>query len=135
MLHTSYSCHGGAILPRYLNDRHRYYGEVRCIAFGGLWVDEAVAKEVLHAIGGNGVEAALEAAEQMRQRRQELRKAMEFEVEQARYEAVDTDQRLVAAELEARWNAALQKVRDAEQRLEKFDLGTEGTVCRTKICF
>jgi hypothetical protein len=97
-----------------------------------LWIDEAVAKEVLHAIGGNAVEAALEAAEQMRQQRQDLRKAIELEVEQARYEArlaerryeaVDPDQRLVAAELEARWNAALQKVRDLEERLEKFDLG------------
>ncbi|MGH9445432.1 MAG: recombinase family protein [Terriglobia bacterium] len=142
MLHTRYSCRGGAILPRYeCTDRHRYYGEARCIAFGGLWVDEAVAKEVLQAIGGNGVEAALEAAEQMRQRRQELRKAMELEAEQARYEArlaerryeaVDPDQRLVAAELEARWNAALQKVRAAEQRLEKFDLGAEGAVLPDK---
>jgi hypothetical protein len=87
---------------------------------------------VLYAIGGNAVEAALEAAEQMRQQRQDLRKAIELEVEQARYEArlaerryeaVDPDQRLVAAELEARWNVALQKVRDLEERMEKFDLG------------
>jgi DNA invertase Pin-like site-specific DNA recombinase len=133
MLHTSYSCRGGAVLPRYeCTDHHRYYGEARCITFGGLWIDEAVAKEVLRAIGGNAVEAALEAAEQMRQQRQDLRKAIELEVEQVRYEArlaerryeaVDPDQRLVAAELEARWNAALQKVRDLEERLEKFDLG------------
>jgi hypothetical protein len=94
-----------------------------------------VAKEVLHAISGNAVEAALEAAEQMPQRRQELRKAIELEVEQARYEArlaerryeaVDPDQRLVAAELEARWNATLQKVRSLEERLEKFDQEGEG---------
>jgi hypothetical protein len=94
-------------------------------------VDEAVAQEALNAIGGNAVEAAVEAAEQMRQQRQELRKSLELEVEQARYEArlaerryeaVDPDQRLVAAELEARWNAALKKVHDLEERLEKFDL-------------
>src|SRR5208283_2049017 len=60
MLHTSYSCRGGAVLPRYeCTDHHRYYGEARCLTFGGLWIDEAVAKEVLHAIGGNAVEAAL----------------------------------------------------------------------------
>jgi len=50
-----------------------------------------------------------------------------MEVEQARYdarlaerryEAVDPEQRLVAAELEARWNAALQKVRDLEKKLQ-----------------
>ena len=138
MFHTRYSCRGGAVVPRYeCNDRHRYSGEARGIAFGGLWIGEAVGQEVLYAISGNAVEAALEAAEQMRQRRQELRKAMELEVEQARYEArlaewryeaVDPDQRLVAAELEARWNAALQKVCEVEQRLEKFDLGVEGAV-------
>jgi excisionase family DNA binding protein len=38
-----------------------------------------------------------------------------------RYEAVDPDQRLVAAELEARWNAALQKTQELENRLRDFD--------------
>jgi hypothetical protein len=42
-----------------------------------------------------------------------------------RYEAVDPDQRLVAAELEARWNTALQKVRELEQKLEAFDRGLQ----------
>jgi DNA invertase Pin-like site-specific DNA recombinase len=134
MLHTSYRGTGD-VVPRYdCNDRHLHYGEARCLSFGGLWVDEAVAKEALDAIGGNAVEAALEAAEQMRQQRQELRKSLELELEEARYEArlagrryeaVDPDQRLVAAELEARWNAALLKARDLEGRLEKFDLGTK----------
>jgi excisionase family DNA binding protein len=82
---------------------------------------------VLEAIGGNAVEAALEAAEQMRQQREARRRADERELEQARYEtrlaerryeAVDPEQRLVAAELEARWNAALQKVRDLEKKLQ-----------------
>ena len=53
-----------------------------------------------------------------------------LEVEQARYEArlaarryeaVDPDQRLVAAELEARWNAALQKAQELENKLREFD--------------
>ena len=66
----------------------------------------------------------------MQQQRQELRKSITLEVEQARYEArlaarryeaVDPDQRLVAAELEARWNAALQKTQDLENRLRDFD--------------
>src|SRR6267378_2783508 len=59
--------------------------DCRCISFGSWRPDEAVAKEVLEAIGGNAVEA---------------------------------EQRLVAAELEARWNAALQKVRDLEKKLQ-----------------
>src|SRR6516225_9247055 len=38
-----------------------------------------------------------------------------------RYEAVDPEQRLVARELEARWNVALQKVQELEDKLEEFD--------------
>jgi hypothetical protein len=38
-----------------------------------------------------------------------------------RYEAVDPDNRLVAAELEARWNAALEEVRRLEQAVQRFD--------------
>ncbi len=53
-------------------------------------------------------------------------RALALELEQAtyhatlaarRYEAVDPDNRLVAAELEARWNAALQRVTELEGRV------------------
>jgi hypothetical protein len=37
-----------------------------------------------------------------------------------RYEAVDPDNRLVAPELEARWNGALRRARDLEEKLEAF---------------
>jgi excisionase family DNA binding protein len=103
------------------------YGEDECISFGGLRPDQAVAQEVLEAIEGNAVEAALEAAEQIRQQREARRRTAERELEQARYEArlsarrydaVDPEQRLVAAELEARWNVALQKVQDLEKKLQ-----------------
>lgn len=105
-------------------------GEGHCISFGGLRVDEAVSKEVLHAIEGHAIEAAWKAAEQIEQQQQELRQAFKLEVEQARYEAhlaarryeaVDPEQRLVAKELEARWNVALQKVQKMEHKLEEFD--------------
>ena len=133
MLHVSYTGKDH-IVPRYdCNDAHLHHGEPRCLSFGGLWVDEAVASEVLRAIEGNAVEAALVAAEQMEQQRQDLRQSLALELEQARYEArlaarryeaVDPEQRLVAAELEARWNSALQKTRDLEDRLDDFDRGT-----------
>ncbi|HLI84366.1 MAG TPA: zinc ribbon domain-containing protein [Bryobacteraceae bacterium] len=118
MLHVSYTGKEH-IAPRYdCNDAHLHHGESRCLSFGGLWVDEAVANEMLRAIEGNAVEAAVVAAEQMEQQRRELRKSLELELEQARYEArlaarryeaVAPEQRLVAAELESRWNSALQK--------------------------
>jgi hypothetical protein len=122
MLHVSYTGKQNTV-PRYdCNDAHLRHAESVCLSFGGLWVDEAVSNEVLHAIEGNAIQAALAAAEQIEQQRQELRKSLELELEQARYEArsaarryeaVDPDQRLVAAELEVRWNSALQKTRGA----------------------
>ena len=132
MLHVSYTGKEH-IVPRYdCNDAHLHHGESRCLSFGGLWVDEAVAHEVLRAIEGNAIDAAVAAAEQMEEKRQELRRSLELEAEQARYEArlaarryeaVDPEQRLVAAELEARWNAALQKKQELEDRLVDFDRG------------
>jgi hypothetical protein len=130
MLHVTYGGTKGRV-PRYhCLGAHINHGERRCISFGGLKIDEAIANEVLHAISGNAVEAALEAADHLRRQREEQRQALVLEVEQARYdarlaarryEAVDPDNRLVAAELEARWNGALQKARGLTEKLEAMD--------------
>jgi excisionase family DNA binding protein len=130
MLQVSYIGKRGAVIHYQCVRAHKERGENRCIAFGGLRVDAAVANEVLKAVSGNAIDAALAAAEQMQQQRQELRQTITLEVEQARYEArlaarryeaVDPDQRLVAAALEARWNAALQKAQELENKLHEFD--------------
>jgi len=129
-------------LVRYVcNAGRSRYGEGTCISFGGLRVDVAVSKEVLEAVSGNAIQAALEAAEQMQQKRRDLRTAIELELEQARYEArlaarryesVDPDQRLVAAELEARWNTALQKVKVLESKLLEFDQESQSVPAPSK---
>lgn len=141
MLHVSYTGKEH-IAPRYdCNDAHLHHGEARCLSFGGLWVDEAVANEVLRAIEGNAIEAAVGAAQQIEEQRQQLRRSLELEAEQARYEArlaarryeaVDPEQRLVAAELEARWNSALQKKQELENRLADFDRQTNQTSVPSK---
>jgi DNA invertase Pin-like site-specific DNA recombinase len=132
MLGVSYGGTRRAVARYHCKGAHINHGEDWCISFGSLRTDQAVAEELLHAIGGNAVEAALEAAEKMRQQRQEQQNALELELEQARYEAklsarryeaVDPDNRLVASELEARWNAALEKVCELEDRLRQFDVG------------
>lgn len=131
----------GAVVRYVCNAGHSLYGEKTCISFGGLRVDAAVSREVLNAVSGNAVQAAVEAAEQMQQKRRDLRTAIELELEQARYgarlaarryESVDPDQRLVAAELEARWNAALQKVKVLESKLHDFDQGTQSVPVPSK---
>jgi predicted phage tail protein len=130
MLQVSYIGKRGAVIHYQCVGAHKQRGENRCIAFGGLRVDAATANEVLKAVSGNAIDAALAAAEQMQQQRQELRRTITLEVEQARYdarlaarryEAVDPDQRLVAAALEARWNAALQRTQELENKLREFD--------------
>ncbi|HZC36165.1 MAG TPA: recombinase family protein [Chthoniobacterales bacterium] len=127
MIHVFYP---GTVIRYVCNAGRAQYGESTCISFGGWRVDEAVSNEVLQAVSGNALQAALEAAEQIQQKRQDLRKAINLELEQARYEArlaarryesVDPEQRLVAAELEARWNTALQKTKELEGKLQKFD--------------
>jgi DNA invertase Pin-like site-specific DNA recombinase len=131
MLHVSYTGRRGVVLRYRCTGAHINHGEEWCISFGGLRTDQAVADEILRAISGNAVDAALQAAEKMRRQQQEQRRSLELELEQARYEAklaarryeaVDPDNRLVSAELEARWNAGLQKVQGLEDRLRDFDL-------------
>src|SRR4029079_18314921 len=87
MMYVSYLGKGG-IIPRYdCTAAHLRQGERRCLSFSGLWVDQAVAKEVLEAISGNAVEAALEAAEQMEQRRLQPRQGPAPGLVQALFEA------------------------------------------------
>jgi hypothetical protein len=90
-----------------------------CLGVGGVRVDRAVAGQILEAVSGHAVEAALRALQQVADGHADVRKSLEKELEQARYEAslagrrhaaVDPDKRLVARELEARWNAALAHV-------------------------
>jgi excisionase family DNA binding protein len=98
-----------------------------CIAFGGTHVEEAVSRELFRVLDSVGLEAAISACQQTECRLKEKREQLELALEQARYEvkrawrqydAVDPDNRLVATELEHRWNAALGKEKALEKRLE-----------------
>jgi len=73
----------------------------------------------------------------MAEQRNQQRRALALELEQAqyearlaarRYEAVDPDNRLVAAELEARWNTAMRRVGEVEGRLRQIEAANESTV-------
>jgi len=97
-----------------------------CLTVGGLRVDRAVEAAVLDAIQPAGVTAAVEALERLRAEHNLTRQGLTLAVEKARYEAqraqrqydrVDPDNRLVAGELERRWNETLVQVAEAEARL------------------
>lgn len=103
-------------------------GLASCISFGRVRVDQVVSVEILKAIQPMAIDAALEAADQLQSRQSDRTHALELELEQARYEArlaarryeaIDPANRLVAAELESRWNTALSRVRDLESRVSQ----------------
>ncbi len=111
--------------PAYVcEETNRQYGEPRCQHSTVAHVDEAVTQVFLEAIQPVHLEAALAAAEQIEAQRQRLATQWQHRLERARYEAdlarrryeqVDPDNRLVAAELERQWEDKLQTC----QRLER----------------
>jgi DNA invertase Pin-like site-specific DNA recombinase len=118
-------------IPRYACVRGRLdYGEPSCIAFGGLRIDDVVEAALLSVVQPAAVEAARAAEAQTTARRDEAREAMVRDLEAARYaadrafrqyDAADPENRLVAGELEARWNRALIRVAACETRIADHD--------------
>jgi DNA invertase Pin-like site-specific DNA recombinase len=109
-------------------DAQREYG--LCLGIGGVRVDRAVAAQMLEAVAGHAVEAALRAVQQAQQADSDVRQSLTRELEQARYEAslasrryeaVDPNKRLVARELESRWNATLERVAELEAKIARLD--------------
>jgi hypothetical protein len=87
-------------------------------------VDAAVVEAFLEAVSPLGVEVGCRVLDQLEQDLAAQRRQRELQLEQARYEArlaqrqydaVDPDHRLVASELERRWNEKLERVNYLEQ--------------------
>lgn len=125
-LHVSYSGTDGYCVRYNCRGAHINHGTRPCIAFGGLRIDAAVSTEILRHLAPLGVEAALEAITTREEENSETRRQAELALTQARYEAdlarrqydaVDPVNRLVAAELERRWNDRLADVQRQEERL------------------
>jgi hypothetical protein len=129
---------GKKLHVRYSGGTYRYecvgafnqLAAARCITFGGMRVDRVLAKEVLDKLQPLGVEAALAAIEARGQQRSEKRDQLELALQQARYEAAraqrqydaaDPENRLVAGELERRWNERLTAVRDLELEIDRLE--------------
>jgi hypothetical protein len=125
-LHVAYRG-GGGRAPRYwCLTGNLEQGAPSCLAFAGLRVEKAIVEVVLEACQPLGVEASLQVLEKSHDERDQKRKALELALEKAKYEAgrarrqydaADPENRLVASELENRWNAALVQVAELESRL------------------
>jgi excisionase family DNA binding protein len=129
-LHVGYRGRDGRAPRYYCLTGNREQGKPSCLCFGGFRAEQAVVDAVLEACQPMGVEASLQVLNGSQAEYQQKRRALELALEKARYEAdrarrqydaVDPANRLVAAELEARWNAALAQVSETEARLEAED--------------
>jgi DNA invertase Pin-like site-specific DNA recombinase len=112
-----YACQGAMI----------NHGAARCISFGALKPERLLEAEILRRLEPSGIRAALEAIDRHGQRTDEQISQKELALEQARfevararrqYDAVDPDNRLVAGELERRWNEALKRYNAVEEELK-----------------
>jgi len=125
-LHVSYSGTDGFCVRYSCRGAHLNHGTQTCISFGGMRVDAAVSAEVLRLLSPFGVDAALMAVASRDAEIADARRQAELALTQARYEvslarrqydAVDPANRLVAAELERRWNDRLAEAQRQEERL------------------
>jgi len=106
------------------------HGTERCISFGGLRADQAVGTEVLRVLKPLGIDAAVKALEAQTTEMSAAKRQLELALAQAHYEvaharrqydSVDPANRLVAGELERRWNEALQVVHRIEGEIAALD--------------
>jgi hypothetical protein len=105
------------------------YGESPCQSLSGQRLDALVSRQVLLALQPAALELHLAAAAEVEQERQRLHRHWQQQLERARYEtdraarqyqAVEPENRLVARELERRWQEALHGQRRLEEDYERF---------------
>jgi DNA invertase Pin-like site-specific DNA recombinase len=114
--------------PRYFCKGNYDSGGSYCLSFGGHKVDRRFSEEILQVLSPLGIEASLRATEELRSQHEDRVQALSLELEQLDYEArrafeqydqVDPRNRLVAAELEHRWN---EKLDEKERVGESLDV-------------
>jgi DNA invertase Pin-like site-specific DNA recombinase len=117
---------------------HRYvcnalsetYREPMCLSLPGQAVDDAVVEAFFEAIRPAELDLLEEVLAERKQDRNKLQrqhadrlKRAEYEARLAekRYRSVDPENRLVAAELEKGWEAALRSLAEAREAAERFE--------------
>ena len=104
-------------------------GDPQCQSLRARPLEMLVVEQILRALEPASLELSLQAANCIEAEQQQIethhrqtaaRAAHDADVARRRYEAVEPDNRLVAAELERRWESALQAQRKAEEALNRF---------------
>jgi len=111
---------------RYLCSGNFQSGGDYCLGFSGRLVDQRLGEEVLKAISPLGVAASVQAVTELATGTDDRRGVLQRQLEQFEYEAqrafeqyneVDPRNRLVASELERRWNEKLNEVEQVRAKL------------------
>jgi excisionase family DNA binding protein len=115
---------------RYIcNAEMDYASDKKCVGFSNMRIDAAVSAEVLDAISPLAIDAALQLIADRKRAGTERLRQSELALQQAHYEetharrqydAIDPDNRLVAGELERRWNNRLAVVARLEEQIRNL---------------
>ena len=129
-LHVRYWGKSGTA-ARYLCKGDFASGGRYCIGFGGSKVDQRFSELLLlQVLSPLGVRASLNAIERLSVKGNEVQDALHRQLDQLQYEArrafeqyneVDPRNRLVAAQLETRWNVKLEEVDQVKAKLEEVN--------------
>jgi DNA invertase Pin-like site-specific DNA recombinase len=113
-----------------------------CRSITSETVDNAVTERLLEALNPQEMALALAAADEVAERRNRGNRAAELAVERARYEAeraerafhaCEPDNRLVARNLETRWEARLVGLAQAEKALTQAHTATPALPSRAEL--
>jgi DNA invertase Pin-like site-specific DNA recombinase len=115
--------------PHYRCMHHRATAtEKACLGLSANVLDELVTGQVLRALEPAALELSLKAQTDLQQERERLDKHWQQQLQRARYDvelaerryqAVDPDNRLVAATLERQWEDALRRERTLKEECER----------------
>ena len=126
---------------RYICEGDFQNGGVYCIGFGGATVDRRFSELLMDVISPYGLEASLKAIESVNSEVDHKSAVCEKQLQQLeyaagrafeQYNAVDARNRLVATELERRWNEKLEELARAKKTFEDIRPSTTDTDGRTK---
>ncbi|MEZ6126228.1 MAG: recombinase family protein [Planctomycetaceae bacterium] len=123
-------CYEGSSRARFTcNALRNHLHQTQCQSFNAEPLHKLIEQQVFVAISPASIALSVEAARAMesdraaieRHHQQTIKRAVyESELAQRRYQEVDPSHRLVAGELERRWEEALQHQRSAEEELNRI---------------
>lgn len=115
---------------RYLCAGNYQSGGKYCLGFGGATIDKRIGKEILRVIEPLSLEASFMAIENSLNENEDKKHSLENQIKQTEYETqrafeqydqVDPRNRLVAAQLEERWNRKLTHLESIHEQLKAMD--------------